>query len=84
MITETLLNMFFSVVDRLLGLLPFMDYTLPMGAIDSFLSILDFSAYFLPMNTIVLLLSCIIAEEMIKIFLALIKLIWKFIPVLGA
>lgn len=84
MLAEMFFNMLFSMVYTLLDMLPFIDLELPVGAVDACLSVMEFSAFFLPLDTIIIMLGIILVEEGFKITLSLIKLIWKFIPIIGA
>lgn len=84
MLAEMFFNMLFSMIYTLLDMLPFIDWELPVGAVDACLSIMEFSAFFLPLTTISTMLGIILLEEGFKILLSLAKLIWKFIPIIGA
>lgn len=83
MITEAILNVFFNLIYKLLDLIPLMNFEFSVGSIDAFMTALDMSAYFLPMGTILALIGILIVEELLKIYLSLIKLVLKFIPFMG-
>ncbi len=83
MIFDNLIRFFFSVAYNVLDLIPFMDLEIPENAIDTFMSYVDMAAFFVPIDTIIILLACIIAEELTKIWIALLKFILKFVPFMG-
>lgn len=84
MLAEMFYDMIFSWVYTLLNMLPFIEYEIPAGAVDACISVMEFSVFFLPISTIQLMLGIILMEELFKITLSFIKLVWKFIPIIGA
>lgn len=84
MLAEMFYDMIFSWVYTLLNMLPFIEYEIPVGAVDACISVMEFSVFFLPISTIQLMLGIILMEELFKITLSFIKLVWKFIPIIGA
>lgn len=84
MIFDKLLELFFGWVSMIFNLIPFMDVEIPVGSIAAFMSYVDMAAYFVPIDTIIILLTCIIVEEFVKIWIALFKFLWKFVPFIGA
>ena len=84
MIFEAVCDIIFDCVFVFFDAIPLLHLDIPSGALESFITILDIAAYFLPMNTIVVMLSIILAEEGLKIGVAMLRFIWKFIPFIGA
>lgn len=83
MITETILGIFLSFASILIDNLPSIDVGQTFQTFDVFLDYVDMAAYFVPVNTITAILRVLIAEELMKIGLSLVKLILKFIPFMG-
>lgn len=83
MITETILGIFISFASILIDGLPSIDIGQTVQTFDIFLDYVDMAAYFIPVDTITAILRVLIAEELFKIGLSLVKLILKFIPFMG-
>ena len=83
MFVEVILDRFFSIILVMLDSIPLLRFELPINAINTFLDILDGVAYFLPMNAVISMLGVLFLEELFKITLSFIKMVWKFIPVIG-
>lgn len=83
MIVEAILNLFLSFVSILIDGLPTMDFSQTVLIFDTFFDYVDMAAYFVPMDTITGILSVLIAEEMFKIGISIVKLILSFIPLMG-
>lgn len=84
MLIENICDIFFNFFFGFLNEIPVMQWEVSFSSIDPFITFLDFAAYFLPMKTVIAMLGIIIAEENIKIGISMFKLIWKFIPIVGA
>lgn len=83
MIVEAILNLFLSFASILIDGLPTIDMGQTIQTFDTFFEYVDMAAYFVPMNTITGILSVLIAEELFKIGLSIVKLILNFIPFMG-
>lgn len=83
MLVENILAVMFNVLYGLLDKLPFMNIEVKASVIKSFVDYIAVASYFVPLDTVLVLLSAIVLEEMFKIGLSLIKLIWHFVPILG-
>lgn len=83
MIVEAILNLFLSFASILIDNLPNIDIGQTVQTFDIFLDYVDMAAYFVPMDTIISILSVLIAEELFKIGLSIVKLILNFIPFMG-
>jgi len=83
MITETIIGIFISFASILIDGLPSVDIGQTFQTFDIFLDYVDVAAYFVPVNTVTAILRVIIAEELFKIGISIVKLILKFIPFMG-
>ncbi len=79
MFIDSLISLFLRILDYLPGF----DLSTSLQIYDTFLEYVDMAAYFIPMGTVMTILKIVIAEEMFKIVLSLIKLILSFIPFMG-
>lgn len=84
MLIETLCDIFFNFFFGWLSEIPVMQWEVSFSSIEPFMNFLNFAAYFLPMKTVITMLGIIIMEENMKIGISMLKLIWKFIPIVGA
>lgn len=79
--------MFLDIAIRVLmeffDYLPSFDLSTTAQMFDTFFEYVDIAAYFVPMDTITTILKIVIAEELFKITLSIIKLILSFIPFIG-
>lgn len=83
MLTEKIIDAMFLPVYGLLGLLPNVELSIESSMFNNFLEVVRMAGYLLPINTVFLILSLIIALQMLTIMIALIRTIWKFIPLIG-
>lgn len=51
--------------------------------LESFVSYVALCAYFVPLDTVLAIFAIIVMEELFKIGLSLLKLVWRFIPIFG-
>lgn len=80
MITEGILTLFFGAIDGLLGLIPSLSFVFDNGIFRLFFDIIKGGCYLLPMGTVATIISIIIAINLFKVGVALVKTILKFIP----
>lgn len=80
MITEWFFNMFRSLFEVILGLLPVIDITIPTGFMTWFTDILSASAYFLPLIDFVIMLGIFVAVTNFEIIWKTIQRIWDALP----
>lgn len=80
MITESILNVFFGLVNLLLGFLPDVSWTVKADMFTKFFEIIRVVCYFLPMGTVVIIFGLIVAINIFKIFVALLRAIIELIP----
>lgn len=81
MLTETLLDAFFSFVDGLLSHLPAINITVPANVITSAAQFFRVAAYIIPFSTVAQILGLIIALQVFRIAVSLIKTIWALLPI---
>lgn len=80
MVTEKLLDFFFSLGKVLLKLLPDVSWSVDSGAWQGAKNVLDGVCYFLPLGTITAIISLIFSIALFRAFVALIKMIKSFLP----
>lgn len=82
MILETLINILFVPLEALLTLLPDISWNVENNFLNGVLDIFQVVCYLLPMKTVIAILTIIIAINVFKFVIALIKTIWQLIPFL--
>ena len=82
MILETIINILFLPLQALLSLLPDISWNIENNFLNSVLDIFQVVCYLLPMKTVVAILTIIIAINVFKIVISIIKTIWQLIPLL--
>ncbi len=82
MILETIINILFLPLQALLSLLPDISWNVENNFLNSVLDIFQVVCYLLPMKTVVAILTIIIAINVFKIVISIIKTIWQLIPLL--
>lgn len=80
MITEGVMNVFFSMLSGLFTLLPDISWDVNQGVFTSFLEVIRFACYLLPMGTVVAILGLIVSFTMFRVIVSLIKTIWGLLP----
>lgn len=82
MILETIINILFVPLEALLSLLPDISWNIENNFLNGILDIFQCVCYILPMRSVVAILTIIIAINVFKFVIALIKTIWQLIPLL--
>lgn len=82
MVLETIINILFLPLQGLLSLLPDISWNVENNFLNSVLDIFQVVCYLLPMKTVVAILTIIIAINVFKIVISIIKTIWQLIPLL--
>ena len=80
MISDALLSVVFGLVNRILDLLPTINFTLDPGIISSVTNVLHVIVWVLPLNTIVAVLGIQISITVFRILISVIKTVWDLIP----
>lgn len=82
MIIEGIVNILFIPLEALFMMLPDVSWNVESDFFSSILDIFQAVCYLLPMKTVVAILTLIIAINVFKFVIALIKTIWQLIPLL--
>lgn len=80
MITEGILNLFFSILSAMFSMLPDISWSVESGLFASFLDFIRLAGYFFPMGTVVTIISLIFAFTMFRIIISFIKTLWGLLP----
>lgn len=80
MITEKILDFFFSIVTGVLSWLPDVSWNFSIDDTSSFLSYINMVCYLLPIRTIIAIAVLIFEIAMFRAFIALIHLVTDLIP----
>lgn len=83
MVTEAILSVLFGIVEGLFYLMPDFSFSIPVGVYGAAADFLNMVGYLLPVGTINAVLAVIIDIAVLRITIAGIRAIWKFIPFLG-
>ena len=81
MLTETVLDALFSFVEGLLSHLPEIHIAVPANVVSSAAQFFRVAAYIIPLGTVAQILALIIALQVFRIAVSLIKTIWALLPV---
>lgn len=82
MVTDKLLGIVFSFLEKMLDKLPLMNFSIDFSAVHSFLSIVGTALYFFPWQKVAPILAIIILLQVWRILISIIKTIWSVIPFL--
>lgn len=80
MITEALFNIIFGILDFVMGMLPFFDFTIDISAFDTMADIIKTVSYLLPLGTMLTIFTLILAINGFKIVVSILKTIWQITP----
>lgn len=80
MIVEFLFNIIFGILDFVLDLIPFFDFTIDTSAFATFAGIIKTVSYILPLDTMLVIFTLIMAINNYKIIVAILKTIWQLLP----
>ena len=83
MIFAALIDIAFIPLQFLLGFLPDMDIQVSVDVLSKFFGILDIVMFILPVQAVVPIIMLIIAINVFKIIIAVIRTTWKFMPFIG-
>ena len=81
MVTEGLLNIFFTFVEGLLSLLPNISWTVNASFVTSAIEFLACVGYVLPMGTVITILTLVCSIQAFRIVVSLVKTIWALLPI---
>lgn len=80
MITQSILNIFFGIQSFLFVLLPDISWTVTADSFTKFFEILRVVCYFLPMGTVATILLLVVAINVFKAFVSLLRVLANLIP----
>lgn len=81
MITETIIDIVFSLFNRILAMIPNYDLSIKSEFIETALGMVQLACYMLPMTTAVIPMISIIAILILwRIVISLFKTIWEVLP----
>ena len=80
MITEFFINIIFSLVTGMLGLLPDVTWSVDTSAFSYFLDIVRIAGYMLPIDTVIAIIALIVDFTIVRIILAIPRAIWDLFP----
>jgi hypothetical protein len=82
MVLEVLLNIVFASLTGLFSALPDISWDIDTGIIGTFLDFIGIVTYLFPMPVITSLIGLIVAINVFKIVISIIKTIWDLLPIL--
>lgn len=80
MIIEAIINFFFGIVDVLLSMAVFPSFDIDISVLDPIFSVFSIVGYLLPLTTVYNLLSIVVAINVFRIFIAILKMVWSILP----
>ncbi len=83
MLIELLMDTFFTWIETLLSFVPIMNFEFSLNGLETFLGYFDMINFFVPLDTVMFLIGILVSFEGLKIFIALVRFIWKFVPIFG-
>ena len=84
MITKLLFDIALGAGRLLLGLLPDIGFSVPSGVWGEAADFLNMVGFLLPVGTINAIIALLVDIAIFRIGVAFIRLIWKFLPVVGS
>ena len=84
MITKFFFDLAMNVGRFFLGLLPDIGFSIPTGVWGAAADFLNMIGYLLPVGTINTIIGLLIDLALFRLGVAFIRLIWKFVPIIGS
>lgn len=81
MITDKLMGIAFSFLEKLLDKLPIMNMDVDFSVLNGFLDVLGFALYFFPWAKVVPILGLIILLQVWRVIISIIRVIWEVLPI---
>lgn len=81
MITDNLMGIAFSFLEKLLDKLPIMNMDIDFSVLNGFLDVLGFALYFFPWAKVVPILGLIILLQVWRVIISIIRVIWEVLPI---
>ena len=81
MITDNLMGIAFSFLEKLLDKLPIMNMDIDFSVLNGFLDVLGFALYFFPWAKVVPILGLILLLQIWRVIISIIRVIWEVLPI---
>lgn len=81
MIADGMYGIIFTLLDKILALLPDVSWSVDSGAMSYFISMLQVVFYLLPMDTVVQIVGIVITITVFRILVALVRTVWAVLPI---
>lgn len=81
MIVDTMINVAFSILFKLLDKLPFMKVEIDLTVMNTFLDIIGTCLYLFPWQKVAPILAIIVVMQVYRIVVSIIRVIWELLPI---
>lgn len=81
MITDNLMGIVFSFLEKLLDKLPIMNMDVDFSVLNGFLDVLGFALYFFPWAKVVPIVGLILLLQVWRVIISIIRVIWEVLPI---
>lgn len=81
MITDNLIGIAFSFLEKLLDKLPIMNMDVDFSVLNGFLDVLGFALYFFPWAKVVPIVGLILLLQVWRVIISIIRVIWEVLPI---
>ena len=81
MITDNLMGIAFSFLEKLLDKLPIMNMDVDFSVLNGFLDVLGFALYFFPWARVVPIVGLILLLQVWRVIISIIRVIWEVLPI---
>lgn len=81
MITDNLMGIAFSFLEKLLDKLPIMNMDVDFSVLNGFLDVLGFALYFFPWTKVVPIVGLILLLQVWRVIISIIRVIWEVLPI---
>lgn len=82
MITDSIINLFFIIVENMLKPLDMINFTLNITDLEPVLQYFRMAAYVIPLKELMPIFSFFVAMMTFRIIISVIKTIWQLLPIL--
>ena len=81
MITDNLMGIAFSFLEKLLDKLTIMNMDVDFSVLNGFLDVLGFALYFFPWAKVVPIVGLILLLQVWRVIISIIRVIWEVLPI---
>ena len=81
MITDNLMGIAFSFLEKLLDKLPIMNMDVDFSVLNGFLDVLGFALYFFLWAKVVPIVGLILLLQVWRVIISIIRVIWEVLPI---